>query len=115
MTTAYVAVAASGALLLAGAVAFAGSRAASSVALGVVVSLANLWLLEKFVRMYLKSERGRWAVLALAKAALLFVIVALLVRSGAVDVLPLVVGFGALPVGVVVGGAWPVRSAREET
>jgi hypothetical protein len=110
----YVAVAASGALGLACALAFFSLRTASAVAVGVVLSLANLWTLETLVRAYLRSAKGRWTVLALAKAAVLFVAVALLVRGGVVDVLPLVFGFGALPTGVVVGGAWPVRTASEE-
>jgi hypothetical protein len=44
----------------------------------------------------------------------LFATVGLLVKTGAIDVLPLVAGFGALPVGVVLAGLWPVARAREE-
>lgn len=104
----YVGVAVSGALLLAGASAWFGTRALAGVAVGVVLGLSNLWVLEQLVRAYLDAGRGRWAVLALVKAALLFGLVALLLRSGAVSVMALVVGFGSLPLGVVIGGAWPV-------
>jgi hypothetical protein len=65
------------------------------------------------VRVYLASERGRWAGVALLKSAVLFGLVALLVKSGAVDVLPLCLGFGALPLGVVVAGLWPGLALRE--
>ena len=115
LTAAYLGVAVSGALLLAGSGSLLGLRAMASVALGVVLALSNLWVLERLVRVYLASEGGRWAGIALLKAAVLFGIVALLLKGGAVDVLPLVVGFGALPLGVVIGGLWPVPAAREES
>ena len=114
MTAAYVGVAGSGALLLAVACAFSGARTTAAVALGVVLAVSNLWVLERLVRVYLQSERGRWAGVALVKAAVLFSAVFVLVKTGAVSVLPLVLGFAALPLGVVVGALWPTRSAREE-
>jgi hypothetical protein len=115
LTAAYVGVALSGAVLLIGAAVAFGARHAAAVALGVVLAVSNLWVLERLVRVYLSSERGHWAVVALVKAGALFGMVALLVKSGMVDVLPLVVGFGALPIGVTIAGLWPVASAREET
>jgi hypothetical protein len=114
LTAAYVGVAVSGALLLVGSGILLGVRAMAAVALGVVLAVSNLWVLERFVRVYLASERGRWAGIALLKAAVLFGLVALLVKSGAVDVVPLVFGFGALPLGVVIAGFWPTASSREE-
>lgn len=113
LTAAYLGVAATGALLLAGSGALFGVRAMAAVAVGVVLAVSNLWVLERLVRVYLASERGRWAGIALVKAAVLFGLVALLVKSGAVDVGPLVFGFGALPLGVIVGGFWPAASSRE--
>ena len=116
MTAAYVSVAASGALLLVGSASHFGARVAAAVALGVVLAVSNLWVLERVVRVFLQSEGGRWAAIALVKAAILFGMVALLVKSGMVDVLPLVVGFGALPLGVTIAGLWPVAaSPREES
>lgn len=114
LTVAYVGVAVSGALLLVGSGSLLGVRAMAAVALGVVLAVSNLWVLERFVRVYLASERGHWAGIALIKAAVLFGLVALLVKSGAVDVVPLVFGFGALPLGVVIAGFWPTASSREE-
>lgn len=104
----YVGVALSGAALLGGASVWFGGRTVAGVAVGVVLALSNLWVLEQLVRAYLDAGRGRWAVLAIVKAAVLFALVALLLRSGAVSVLPLVAGFGSLPLGVLIGGAWPV-------
>ena len=113
LTAAYVGVALSGGLLLIGSGSFFGVRPMAAVALGVVLAVSNLWTLERFVKVYLASERGRWAGIALLKSAVLFALVALLVKSGAVDVLPLCLGFGALPLGVVVAGLWPGLAVRE--
>ena len=115
MTAAYVATAASGVVLLIGSSLSLGARTTAAVALGVVIALSNLWVLERLVKVFLQSEKGRWAVVALVKAAVLFGIVAVLVKTGAVTVLPLVVGFGALPVGVAIAGLWPVAAPREES
>jgi hypothetical protein len=114
LTAAYVGVAVSGGLLLAASGALLGARPMAAVALGVVLAISNLWTLERFVSVYLASERGRWAGIALLKSLVLFSLVAVLVKSGAVDVAPLVLGFGALPLGVVVAGLWPSQSAARE-
>jgi hypothetical protein len=100
-------------LMVVSAVCF-GRRPCAGVALGVVLAVSNLWVLERVVRVYLQSEGGRWAMMALVKSTALFVAVGLLVKTGAIDVVPLVAGFGALPLGVVVAGLWPVARAREE-
>ncbi len=114
LTAAYLCVAASGVFLLVGSAAYFGPRASAGVALGVVLAVSNLWVLERFVRVYLQSEGGRWALMALVKSTALFATVGLLVKTGAIDVLPLVAGFGALPVGVVLAGLWPTARPREE-
>jgi hypothetical protein len=114
LSAAYVCVAASGVMLLVASAACFGPRPSAGVALGVVLAVSNLWVLERVVRVYLMSEGGRWALMALVKSTALFATVGLLVKTGAIDVLPLVAGFGALPVGVVLAGLWPVARAREE-
>jgi len=114
LSAAYVCVAASGVMLLLASAVYFGPRPSAGVALGVVLAVSNLWLLERLVRVYLMSEGGRWALMALVKSTALFATVGLLVKTGAIDVLPLVVGFGALPVGVVLAGLWPVARPREE-
>ncbi len=114
LNAAYVCVAASGVLLLVVSALYSGQRSLAGVALGVVLAISNLWVLERVVGVYLQAERGRWALMALVKSTALFVIVGLLVKTGAIDVLPLVAGFGALPAGVVLAGLWPVARPREE-
>ncbi len=113
MTAAYVSVAASGALLLAGSVFAFGAHAAIGVLVGGVLAASNLWVLERLVRVYLDGERGRWAGVALLKAAALLVLVALLVKGGVVSVLALVAGYAALPIGITIAGLLPVASPRE--
>jgi hypothetical protein len=115
LTHAYVAVAASGGLLLVGAGLVVGPRAMAAVALGVVLGTSNLWILERLVRVYLRGQGRGWAIVALLKASALFGLVALLVRSGAVDILPLMVGFAALPLGIVAGGLGSRSPTREES
>ena len=114
LTVAYLCVAGSGVCLLVATAVCFGSRSSAGVALGVVLAVSNLWALERLVRVYLQSEGGRWALMALVKSTALFVTVGLLVKTGAIDVLPLVAGFGALPVGVVLAGLWPTARPREE-
>ncbi|HVU00807.1 MAG TPA: hypothetical protein VHE30_03615 [Polyangiaceae bacterium] len=114
MNAAYLGVAASGALLVVGALAKFGVHTALAVGLGSVLAVANLWILERLVRVYLRSEKGRWAGVAVLKAAALFALVSVLVKTGIVSVLPLVLGFGALPFGIVVASLWPQPAAREE-
>jgi hypothetical protein len=114
LSAAYVCVAASGVMLLLGSAVCFGPRPSAGVALGVVLAVSNLWVLERVVRVYLMSEGGRWALMALVKSTALFAVVGLLVKTGAIDVLPLVAGFGALPVGVVLAGLWPVARPRQE-
>lgn len=115
LTAAYLGVALGGVLLLAGAGYLFGARVMGGVAAGVVLAFSNLFVLERFVHLYLASEGKGWAGIALLKAAVLFGLVALLVKSGAMDVLPLLAGFGSLPLGVVVAGLWPTARAREES
>jgi len=114
LTAAYLSVAGSGVFLLVTSAVYFGPRSSAGVALGVVLAVSNLWVLERLVRVYLQSEGGRWALMALVKSTALFATVGLLVKTGAIDVLPLIAGFGALPVGVVLAGLWPTARPREE-
>jgi hypothetical protein len=86
-----------------------------AVGIGAGLALSNLWVLERLVVAYLKTSGGRWAAIATVKAGVLLCIVVFLVKSGAVDVLPIVAGFGALPLGVVFSGLMPVPFRSEES
>lgn len=85
------------------ALAMAGLRAMFGVAVGAALAAANLWLLARIVRVFLGGgeRRASWSALALFKFSALLALVYLLLRTGAVGVLPLVIGYGALPVGIV--------------
>jgi hypothetical protein len=105
------AVAGVGAALSAAALAFFGPTTALSVVVGAAVSTANLWALGRIVSALLPSEsdgaqaqsRAGWALLALVKMLSLVAVVWLLMKHGVVSPVPMLVGLGALPIGVVVG------------
>lgn len=114
LTSAYTALAAAGAFIVAACALLLGARAALGAGLGGLLAASNLWVIEKLVSAYLKAGGGRWAAIATVKAGVLLSVVAVLVKGGLVDVVPVVAGFGALPVGVVVAGLFPKPPAREE-
>jgi hypothetical protein len=113
LTAAYLAVALAGGFAVVVSGGAYGLRAMLAVAVGALLALSNLWILEKLVAAYLKTTGGRWAAIATLKAAILFALVAALVKSGVVDVLPLTAGFAVLPVGILFAGLVP--RAREES
>ena len=114
------------------ALAFFGSRAALSVAMGAVIAVANLVMMSAIVRAMLRPEdapeaepteaqpgpepaepaervdhvaegkRGAaaWGVFGLLKIVLLFGGIYVLLTKGLVDPMPLVVGYGVLPLGI---------------
>jgi hypothetical protein len=53
-------------------------------------------------------------VIALLKFGALFLLVAFLVRGGHAHVLPLMIGYGALPIGIVVSQLRSSKVARGE-
>jgi hypothetical protein len=114
------AVALSGAALTVAAVPFFGLSTALSVAVGAGLATANLWALARIVAALLPDEsRGSsdepgggttggpgavtWAFLGLLKMFALFGAVWLLMRHGVVSVVAMLVGFGALPIGIAIG------------
>ena len=103
-------VAATGALLVFGSGATFGAGAAGSVMVGVVVGLSNLWVLSRVVAMVAvptteapSSARFAWSVIALGKTMVLFGGVWWLMTRHLVDPMQLVVGYGALPIGIAIG------------
>jgi hypothetical protein len=91
-----------------------GSGARLSVALGALVAFVNLWAVVRIVRAFLypAGARAPWILLALFKLTALFVGVTLLVRGGFAHVLPLMIGFAALPLGIVVSQLKSAAPAR---
>ena len=103
-TTALRSVAAVGLLLTVGSPLVFGLSGAPSVALGAGVAFLNLWAIVRVVRAFLypAGARAPWILFAMFKLTALFVGVSFLVRSGSAQVLPLLIGFAALPLGIVV-------------
>lgn len=78
-----------------------GTRAATSAALGGAMAVANLWLIAKTVRGFLGGASRSWGPLGMIKLAALFVVLALLLKRGWAEALPLAFGYAALPLGIV--------------
>ena len=104
IATAVWSVAIVGALLAAFAPAFLGPTSRLSVALGALLATANLWTISRTVRGFLHpaGARSPWVSLAMLKFALMFLGVLFLVRGGYAQLLPLVIGYVALPIGIVI-------------
>ncbi len=71
------------------------------VALGSAIAAFNLWSLGRIVRAFMNGAGLPWVLLAAFKLIGLLVLVALLLKLGIATVIPLAVGYGALPVGIV--------------
>ena len=100
------------------ALAFAGAAAALSVAAGAGLAAGNLWLLARIVTALLPDDRpgaeaqsrAGWALVAVLKMFGLLALAWLLMRHGIVSPLPMLVGFGALPIGIAIGSLVSDRS-----
>lgn len=96
-----------------GAGVLAGPRALVGVILGAALAVGNLWAVTRIARaLFGEGRRLSWGLVALTKFSLLFGIVVLLVRLGIADILSLIIGYGALPIGIAVGqlaGKAPAR------
>lgn len=82
-----------------------GPRFALGVAIGGAIAPLNLWVFAQVGDAFL-SRRGNtapWAVIATVKLAVLLGGVWLILRSGVASGLSLIVGYGALPLGITVG------------
>ncbi len=89
----------------AGGFAWFGWRVGVSVGIGALLGAGNLWVLARVVRGLLDPEAPSRpvALLALIKFTALFGGVYLLLHLGVVSVPSLAVGYGALPLGIVLG------------
>ncbi len=115
-----VAVAVSGAVLTFCALLASGVSAALSVGMGALLATGNLWVLARIVAALLPDEqsapeatknRGGWALLAVLKMVGLLGAAWLLMRHGVVSPLPMLIGFGSLPIGIAIGSIVSDRSA----
>lgn len=91
-----------GALFAAASAVTGGGRAVVSCAAGVALAVTNLWLLSRTVGAFVGRGGGAgWGLAAAMKALLLYGAVVVMVMGGLVDMVPLLVGLGALPAGIV--------------
>jgi len=122
MRTAVAAVAVTAATFTVCALAFAGGGAAVSVACGGALAAGNLWALARVVAALLPDSRrtaeaqsrGAWSVLAAVKMVGLIAVAWLLMRRGIAAPLPMVIGFGALPIGIAIGSLVSDRSGQSD-
>jgi hypothetical protein len=119
MRTAVKSVAVAGAVMTAGAIALFGPREGISVAAGAGLATGNLWALGRVVVSLLPEEsgaaaaqsRGAWGLVAALKTAGLLVAAWALLRYRVAAPLPMLVGFGALPMGIAIGSLMSDRRA----
>jgi hypothetical protein len=110
------AVAVAGAILSTLGGALFGLRSGASVAAGATLAAGNLWALARVVAALLpepeegraageqaSGSRGAWTFLALIKTAGLLVAAWLILSYRVAAPLPMLVGFGALPIGIAIG------------
>ena len=82
------------------------------VAIGGALALGNLWAISAIVRGFLRGAGLPWAVFGTVKFSALLLVVWIVLRNDWADVMPLVVGYAALPLGIVLeklGGRGPTR------
>ncbi|HEX8796315.1 MAG TPA: ATP synthase subunit I [Polyangiaceae bacterium] len=97
-----------------------GVSTAFSVAAGAAIAAGNLWALARIIAALLPDDaqsarsqsKAAWALLAVLKMFGLIVAVWLLMRHGVVAPLPMMVGFGALPIGIAIGSLVSDRRSR---
>jgi hypothetical protein len=93
-----------------------GGRALLSTAVGAALATLNLWALIRLIRVLFNHQGPKlpWTLALTAKFAVLLGAVFWLIRTELVDVLPLLAGFVALPVGIVTAQLRSAQPARKE-
>jgi hypothetical protein len=101
---------------------FFGLSTAFSVGVGAALAAVNLWALARIVAALLPTgpagaraqSKAAWGLLATIKLFGLIAVVWLLMRHGIVSPIPMVVGFGALPIGIAIGSLLSDRDATPD-
>ena len=78
-----------------------GTHAILGVALGSGVAAFNLWALARIVRAFMNGAGLPWVLLAALKLIGLLAFVAVVLQLGITTVVPLAIGYTALPIGIV--------------
>jgi hypothetical protein len=116
MRAALVGVLGSTVVLSLGALGFFGGRAALGVLIGGALATINLWVFGR-IGEALIARRGQTApasFITLIKLGVLFGAVWLILKSGVVSGLSLVVGYGALPLGITIGSLFGPRPPDDD-
>jgi ATP synthase I chain len=91
-------------------------RVGAGVFVGAALAVANLWVFKRLGHAFL-SEKGKsramWGLIAVFKFVALMIGVALLLRHDVVGAIPLIVGYGALPVGITLSNFMAARIQDE--
>jgi len=96
------AIALTGAVLTLGSPFVLGKAGVAGVALGSLIAAFNLWALARIVRAFVSGGASLpWVLLAALKLVGLLAVVALVLQLGITTVIPLAVGYAALPIGIV--------------
>jgi hypothetical protein len=72
-----------------------------STALGGALAVVNLWVIARMVRGFLGGSARAWGPIGMIKLAALFIVLGILLKRGFAEVLPLALGYAALPLGIV--------------
>lgn len=115
MRRAHLTVAAAGILLALGGLIFFGLRPGLSVLTGAAIASVNLFVLARTVQKMVQGAGASWAGIALIKFLVLMAVTYGLIESGLVEPLGLAVGFGALPLGILLAGTFPSTSVPAAT
>jgi hypothetical protein len=85
-----------------------GARTGLGVTLGGLIATANLWVFARVGQafMHKRGSSAPWGVVAILKMTFLFGGVWLILRTGVIAALPLILGYAALPVGIVIGSVF---------
>jgi hypothetical protein len=80
-----------------------GKASMLGVGIGGALAFANLWAIAAIVRGFVRGAGVPWGAFAVVKFAALVFVVWIVLRNGWAEVMPFVVGYAALPLGIVVG------------
>jgi hypothetical protein len=105
------AVALSGAVLTLAAPFVLGKGGVVGVALGSLIAALNLWALTRVVRALMNGAGLPWVLLGGAK---LFALLALILKLEIAGLIPLAIGYGALPIGIVFSQLGSGRAATRQ-
>jgi hypothetical protein len=110
------AVAAIGVVASLGALALAGVHGAIGVGVGAATATLNLWAFTRLGTAFLsrRGVRASWGVLAGLKLIGLFVAVAMLLKTEVTDPVSFLIGYLALPVGIVASQLLGLQPDYEE-